>query len=144
MLAHGYLQYQRTQTHTADGGELILMLYQGAIKFLGRASSALEAGKHKDAHENLLRAQEILVELMCSLNTQSGDIAVNLFKLYEYMHYRLVQANIRKDRDSVEEVASFLRQLLAAWQTAVQQTRSNSKSEAPLPAVSLAYSGARG
>lgn len=119
-----YRQYEVTKTYTADGGELVVMLYQGAIKFLMRASAALQAGSLENAHNNILRSQDIVAELMGSLDMSTGDIASNLFRLYDYMHYRLVQANLHKDPQPLEEVTRLLRELLPAWQFAAREARS--------------------
>lgn len=125
-----YQQYQTLQTQTADQCELVLMLYQGAIKFLTRASVALERRNLEDAHSALIRSQDIIAELMGSLNMEAGEIAVNLFRIYEFMHYSLIQANLRKDPAPVQEVMRLMRELLPAWQEAVREVRA-ARSEAP-------------
>ncbi len=127
-----YQQYQEMDVQTADRGELVVMLYQGAIKFLGRAVLAIEEGRVEEAHGNIVRGQDIIAELMASLNLETGELAYNLFRIYEFMHYRLVQANIRKDPEPVEDVLGLLRDLLPAWQQAAREARRNS---AEVPAV---------
>src|SRR3990170_4423612 len=101
MTMQAYRQYEKTQTHTADAGELVVMLYQGAIRFLSRASMALESGNLQESHDSLIRSQEIIAELMGSLDMKVADVAYNLFRVYEYMHHRLVQANLDKDQAPV-------------------------------------------
>jgi len=118
-----YQQYRLTEAQTADRGDLVVMLYQGATKYLVLALSALKGGNVEEAHNNLLRGQDIIVELMASLNTEAGDISAKLFDIYEYMHHRLVQANLKKDAQPVEEVLELLRELLPAWQQAARQWR---------------------
>ncbi|MCL5957916.1 MAG: flagellar export chaperone FliS [Chloroflexi bacterium] len=130
--SQGYQQYKTMQVQTADRGELVVMLYQGAIRFLGRSAGALRMGNLEDGHFNLVRAQDIVAELMGSLDMGTGDLARNLFQIYEYMHYRLVQANIHKDPAPVEEVAGLLRELLPAWQQAARQARSNGADAQPV------------
>lgn len=120
---NGYEQYKTMQTQTADQGELVVMLYQGGIKFLSRASAALEAGNLEVAHVNLVRGQDVIAELMGSLNLESGEISQNLFRLYEYMHHQLVQANLRKNPEPVAEVTQLMRELLPAWQQAANAAR---------------------
>lgn len=127
MTMQAYRQYEKTQTHTADAGELVVMLYQGAIRFLSGASMALEAGNLQESHDNLIRGQEIIAELMGSLDMKVGDVAYNLFRVYEYMHHRLVQANLHKDPAPVEEVAKLLRELLPAWEQAAKEARVEGK-----------------
>ena len=118
-----YQQYSTMQAQTADRGELVVMLYQGAIKFLSRASAALQAGNLLDAHNGLVRGQDIIAELMGSLNPEVDEISNNLFRVYEYMHYRLVEANMHKDPQPIEEVTQLLRELLPAWQQAAVEAR---------------------
>ncbi len=113
-----YQAYKTTQTQTASRGELVVMLYNGAIKFLNLALEDMKARNTESAHQNLLRAQDIIAELMGSLNMDAGKLAKNLFSLYEYMLRRLVEANYRKAPDAVEEVLVLLRELLPMWQQA--------------------------
>src|SRR5687768_13752507 len=119
MMPQGYQQYQRTQTQTASPGELIVMMYGGAIKFLTVAQQKIESGDTESSHRSLLRAQEIILELMVSVDTAVGPVAKNLFDLYEFMHRHLVQANVKKDPAMVGEVVSLLRELLQAWEQAI-------------------------
>jgi flagellar protein FliS len=119
MMPQGYQQYQRTQTQTASPGELIVMMYGGAIKFLTVARQKIETGDTEGAHKSLVRAQEIILELMISVDTGVGPVARNLFDLYEFMHRHLVEANVKKNAAMVDEVVSLLRELLQAWEQAI-------------------------
>jgi flagellar protein FliS len=114
-------QYQRAQTETASPGQLLLLLYQGCLRFISRARLAREQDDHDAARANLLRAQEIVAELMGSLNLEVGEIATNLLSLYDYMYRRLVDANIRRDDAAAAEVETLLRSLLPAWEEAVRR-----------------------
>ena len=115
--------YQRTQTETASPGELVVMMYKGAIKFLGSARQNLELRDLEATNRHVLRAQEIILELMISVDVNVGPVARNLFDLYEFMHRHLVQANIRKDGQMIGEVEQLLRELTPAWEQAVQAGR---------------------
>ena len=119
MLNYGYRQYQQMQTHTASPGQLVIMLYQGAIKFLVKASSELEAGNTEGTHYNLVRAQDIVIELMTGLDLSAGPVAADLHALYGYIYRRLVEANVRKDAQAIHDVIAMLRDLLLAWEEAV-------------------------
>ncbi len=121
-----YARYQQIQTETADGLDLVIMLYRGAIRMLGQAEEAITAGVNADAHNWLLRVQEIIRELDLTLNLDAGEIAVNLQRLYAYMTERLIEANISKDREPVLEVRGLLNDLLDAW----LDTRDNVKPQA--------------
>jgi len=134
-----YKQYETSQAHTADGGELIVMLYQGALRFLARASTTLQAGNLQESHDNLIRCQDIIAELMGSLDLSAGDIAYNLYRIYEYMYHRLVQANLHKDAKPLDEVARLLRELLPAWQQAAKEARLQGRKVGELAGSRLSY-----
>lgn len=114
-----YTQYQRTQIETADQGKLLLMLYEGALRFLGRARKALQDEDPEASNNNLVRVQDIVAELMASLDLEAGEVAASLFRLYEYMHYLLVQANIQKDAGPLDQVENMLVELKEAWKEAL-------------------------
>jgi len=130
MLAQNpYARYRQIETETADGLDLVIMLYRGAIRMLGQADEALAGGSTADAHNWLLRVQDIINELSLTLNLDAGEIAANLRRLYEYMLERLVEANISKDREPVQEVKALLADLLEAW----LDTRDNAQPQAAQP-----------
>lgn len=116
-----YLQYRQTQVQTAPPEQLVLMLYDGAIRFLEQARTLMQAGR--EAGDQLGRAQDILIELMGALNLQAGPIAENLFRLYEYYLARLVKAYAARDASLVLEVIQHLRELREAWAAAAVQYR---------------------
>lgn len=118
-----YQQYQRTSVETADRGELLLMLYRGAIRFLQRAIVAMRAADVPTAHASLVRVQDVIEELRSSLNVEAGDIATHLDRIYEYLQWRLVRANCEKDVAQAEEVLGILQGLLSTWETAVKSVR---------------------
>lgn len=114
-----YSQYRQTQIQTAPPEQLVLMLYDGAIKF---ATQSIESIKNNDisaAHQTLVRVQDIVNELMLSLNSDAGEIADQLHMLYDYLYRRAVEANIKKDVEIVEEVVRFLRELRVTWAEAI-------------------------
>jgi flagellar secretion chaperone FliS len=116
--------YFETQTNTADPGELVVMLYKGATRFLVSAIAAVEAKDLQTANNKFLLAQAIITELIETLDMkQGGDLAVNLGRIYEYMNYRLIDANLRKDAEPAREVERLLRELLPAWEQAARQTK---------------------
>jgi flagellar protein FliS len=119
MMPQGYQQYQRTQTQTASPGQLIVMMYGGAIKFLTVARQKIESGDTEGAHRSLVRAQEIVLELMISVDVGVAPVARNLFDLYEFMHRHLVEANVKKDAQMVDDVVALLRELLGSWEQAI-------------------------
>jgi flagellar protein FliS len=141
---HAYRQYRSVQTQTASPGYLVVMLYQGAIAFASRAQAALDAGDCEAAHENLIRTQDIIAELLGSLDFGQGEVASNLARLYEYMHRRLVEANVCKSAEPVAEVLRHLRLLCDAWQQAVAQVAAcEQRKLAPATVRPLAVVGSR-
>lgn len=117
-------QYKQQQIQTASQEEILILLYEGAIRFLIIAQKAHGEKNIEKFHNNLLRAQRILTEFMSSLDMDAGgDMAENLFNLYEYMHYRLVQANIKKDVTMIDEVLNHLRLLKNTWEEAIRMAK---------------------
>ncbi len=113
--------YREVGLQTASPPRLLLALYDGAVRFLGRAQTALERRDREAAHENLIRTQAILIELMATLDLEYGEIPQQLMDLYIYMHRTLVEANIHKDTARVREVDGLVRKLRDAWRGAVAE-----------------------
>ena len=119
---NAYQAYRQTQAETAAPGELVVMLYLGAARFVGSAVEAMDAQNVPAAHNSLIRAQAVISELLETLNLErGGDLARNLMQIYEYMNYRLVEANLRKDATPAREVERLLRELLPAWEQAARE-----------------------
>ncbi len=121
-MAPGYARaYQAQAVLTASPGQLVLMLYDGALRFLGHARDALESpeGAPKRieiVNTNLIKAQNILAELQASLNHEAGgEHSANLDRLYEYYLRRLLEANMKKSVEPVVEVETLVRQLRDGW-----------------------------
>jgi flagellar protein FliS len=110
------LQYQRAQVETASPTRLIIMLYEGAIRFCQLALDAMVKQDLPVQHENLLKAQRIVAELLSSLNREKGgEVAENLARLYTHMLEQLVVANLHDEPEAVKTVQSMLRDLRASW-----------------------------
>ena len=109
--------YQKAAVNTVDQRKLILMLYDGAIKFLSHAVEKMEKGEAYEAHSHLIKGKSIIAELLASLNLDNGgDIARNLQRLYAYMFNELIDANLNKEADRVQRVVHLLKELRMAWQ----------------------------
>ena len=126
----GLGEYKKVQVGTSEGGKLILMLYEGAISRLEQAKEALRAGDMLGKGEHILRAQDILMELLMGLDPQAGEIAVNLQSLYLFMYRHLNDANLLKSQRHIDEVLQILRSLRDAWVEAVQKVSREGKQEA--------------
>jgi flagellar protein FliS len=114
-----YQQYQQNTINTSTPQELTLMLYNGLVRFLKLAYQGIEENDIQKANNNLLRAQDIIVEFMCTLDMQY-EISHGLMALYEYMNGRLIEANIKKDKSIVEEVLGFAEELRDTWAQAMK------------------------
>jgi flagellar protein FliS len=119
-----YQQYRATKVETAGSVDLVVMLYQGAVKFIRLGIDAIERNDPKTTHTNLVRAQDIIVELLSSLNhEEGGQIASQLSGVYDYCFRRLVTANVKQDPIPAREVVGILRDLGTAWQEIAAQQR---------------------
>jgi len=98
------------------------MLYEGLIVFIKRGKQEIESGNPAQAHISIVKAQDILTELMSNLNMEY-PISHNLFQLYDYMKQRLVAANIKKDTDILDEVLTFAEELRDTWAQAAKIAR---------------------
>jgi flagellar secretion chaperone FliS len=110
--------YKQTTVKTANQGQIIVMLYDEAIKQLDFARRRLEEGtKELDkVNDAIGKAQDILTELTVSLDfDQGGEMAQNLFSLYMFFNNQLTQANIEKDTERLGQVRTFLGDLREAW-----------------------------
>lgn len=111
----GYQAYATNAVSTQSQGQLIIMLYDGAIKFIDKAQEGISNYQIQEAHTNIIKTQKIINELMVTLKTDTGEIAQQLLTLYQYMYQQLVQANIKKDTDILEEVKELLVGLRDTW-----------------------------
>lgn len=128
-MAEIYERYRQTSIQTAPPEQLVVMLYDGALRFLDQARVAMLAGA--DASIPIGRTQDILVELSSILNRDAGDVADNLARLYDFWIHRLFQAQIEADPARVDEVCTMLRELRDAWATVAAQ-RKMAVSQAPV------------
>ena len=112
--AEGYNAYLRSKVMTATPSELTLMLYEGAIKFVNKAIMSIEKDDVMGAHNNLMKTQRIIEELRASLD-HKYPVAKEFDTVYEYILRRLVEANIKKDKDILEEVLEHLRTMRDTW-----------------------------
>ena len=112
--------YRKIAAQTASPGQLVLMLYDGAIGFLERALAGFDltdpAASIETVNNNIIRAQAIINEMNGNLDMASGgEPAANFRRLYSYFHRRLREANLRKERQPVEETLQRFRVLRDSW-----------------------------
>lgn len=114
--------YKNQQIMTASPEELTLMLYNGAIRFVAESIKAIDNNDMQKAHDANLRAQAIIREFMNTLDMQY-ELSKGLDQLYDYLEYRLVQANLKKDKAQLEEAKSLLTELRDTWYQAMKLAR---------------------
>ena len=133
---NGHERYLETAVETASPARLIVMLYDGAIRFINEAVEAMRRRDYETQNARLQRAQKILAELISSLDfDKGGEIAENLFRLYTYMYNQLVEANIQDSIERLEHVIDLLTDLREAWDTIA--TESEAQVRLPTAKVSL-------
>jgi flagellar secretion chaperone FliS len=115
-LARGAQAYYQTQIQSRSPLELVVMLYDGALRFLQQTVEAMERGDLVAKRDSLSRAMAILTELHGMLDTeQGGEVAASLDSLYTYMMERLTTANQQRDTAPVVEVMRLMTGLRDAW-----------------------------
>lgn len=125
MSAAYFNQYLTTQVNSASPEELLLMLYNGAIRFLKEAEEAMREGRVAQQGMCISRTIAILNELSATLDHRiGGEISENLERLYTYMCNELLQANIHDDSQRLAGVITMLSGLRDTWVKAVEQVRS--------------------
>ncbi|MBO8164304.1 MAG: flagellar export chaperone FliS [Brevibacillus sp.] len=118
MLHSAAQAYQNNQVTTATPAELTLMLYNGALRFIKQAKAAMDGRQVEQAHQYCIRVQEILYELMSTLN-RDYPIADDFLKMYEYMLRRTIEANVKKDASILAEVEDLFVQFRDTWKEAM-------------------------
>lgn len=127
--AQAYDYYKKASIETVSSEKLLIMLYDGAIRFLGNAQKAIDDKNIEHAHNQIVKTEDIIIELMSTLDMQY-EISTSLYSLYEYMYRRLVDANITKDKQLIEEVKSFLSQLRDTWVEAIDIVKGENRGAA--------------
>lgn len=126
-----YQKYKETSVQSASREKILLMLYEGAIRFTKKAIEACETKNIAERGLNIGRAYDIIMELNNTLNHDAGgDIAKNLEQLYMFMTEQLTQANISGDRRHLDQVLKLLETLYSGWVEAVEKLK---KSESAKP-----------
>lgn len=133
MVASGYARtYRANAILTASPGQLVLMLYDGALKAMAIARDAFEAPETESKrietiNSQLLKAQAILTELQNGLNLEAGgEFAKTMHRLYDYHNRRLLEANVRKQVEPLIEVERLVRELRDAWAQMLSQQDNSS------------------
>lgn len=119
-------QYQRNAIMTASPAELTLMLYDGAIKFCNIALMALEKQEYENVNVNLKKAQAIITEFRITLD-HKYPVWEDFDRVYSYIYSTLVQANIRKDAELIEEALKHIREMRETWKEVMKLNKQGNK-----------------
>lgn len=114
MVNNPYESYANTKAYTATPGQLTLMLYDGAIKFCNLAIAAVEKKRIEAANTNIKKVEAIISEFRATLDFKY-PVAKDFDNVYEYLSQRLVEANLHKDKEILEEVLRHLRAMRDTW-----------------------------
>ncbi|MCU6708436.1 flagellar export chaperone FliS [Paenibacillus sp. J5C_2022] len=114
-------KYLETTVQTASPAQLLIMLYDGAIRFCRQGIEAIEQQRPSDANTYLLKTQDIISEFIITLD-RSNPMSEQLLSLYEYFNQRLVEANTKKSAEPAREVLQHLIELKETWMQAAKQT----------------------
>lgn len=109
-----YDKYRQSSVQTSTPAQLVLMLYDGAIRFIRAGLDGLKRDDLEKTNINLGKAQTIVSELMSTLDN-NYEVSKNLYSLYEYTNFLLVDTNIRKDTTKAEEAVGYLIELRETW-----------------------------
>lgn len=110
----GYAAYANNKIMTATPGELTLMLYEGAIKFCNLAIEAMKKNELEKTHTNIVKVENIIMEFQATLKHEY-PVSKDFDQVYSYLMQRLVDANIKKDPEILEEVLGHLRTMRDTW-----------------------------
>lgn len=130
-MSYGYGAYKKTSVNTASKEQVLLMLYQAAIKNCKKAIEAIEQKKIAAKGEYIGKLQDIVIELNNSLDFEvGGDIAKELSSLYDFILFSSTQANIKIDKEPLEGCLNVLNTLYAGWSEAIKSLRPSANATA--------------
>ncbi len=121
-LPNAYAQYNNSKVLTASPAELTLMLYEGAIKFCNIAEEAVEQKDIEKAHNNIKKVQNIIDYLRKTLDMKYA-VAQDFERIYVYLEQRLLQANLKKDKEILAEVNLHLHSVRDTWKEVMKANK---------------------
>jgi flagellar secretion chaperone FliS len=118
-VAYSARAYQDTTADTADQNQTLVLLFEGAVRFLARALQAMRRKDYEGQCEGIVRAQRIFSTLMCSLDRAAApELAAGLWSTYEWIHASLTEASLHDDEELLEQVLEVVSDLCEAWRQA--------------------------
>lgn len=121
-LPNAYAQYQNNKVMTASPAELTLMLYDGAIKFCNLAITAVEQRDIEKAHVNIIKVEKIIDYLRQTLDMKY-PVAQDFENIYTYLSQRLIEANMKKDAEILNEISGHLHAVRDNWKEVMRINR---------------------
>ncbi len=119
--------YKNNSIQTASPAELTLMLYDGAVKFCNIALAAIEKQDVQKANTNIIKAEKIIVEFRATLDFKY-PVAKDFDLVYDYIYRRLVEANIKKDADILNDALKYIREMRDTWKEVMRLNRTSTGS----------------
>lgn len=114
MINSPYEKYRQSSVKTSTPSQLLIMLFDGAIRFVRAGMEGIDSVDYQKTNINLGKAQTIVSELMSTLDP-TYDISKSLYDLYEYINHLLIQANVKKDKVPAEEALQYLTEFRLTW-----------------------------
>ncbi|WP_315168010.1 flagellar export chaperone FliS [Metaclostridioides mangenotii] len=110
-----YNTYKQNEVNTATQNKLLLMLLDGAVKYTKIARLAILDKNINKAHSELVRVQNIFIELMSTLDTSVGGWTTDIYDVYDFIRQELMKANIKKDAEILDKILPLIEQIRDLW-----------------------------
>lgn len=123
MYSNGYNVYKNNTVNYASKEQLLLMLTEGAVKFCKIGRQAIADKDIKKAHDSFIRTQDIFSELMISLDKTQGEWAVQLFNVYAFIKEKLIEANMKKSLEIIDEILPLVEDINETWKEAYKRAK---------------------
>ena len=123
MNSNGYNVYKNNSVNYASKEQLLLMLVEGAVKFCKIGRQAILDKDIKKSPDALIRTQDIFSELMVSLDTKQGEWAVQLFRVYDFIKEKLIEANMTKNLEIIDEILPLVEDINETWKEAYKRSK---------------------
>ena len=131
-------EYSEATVAGAGQLKLIIMLYEGAERFLNQARGHIERNEVEEAHNNLTKAKRIVAHFLSTNNPESGELGMNLHRLYLFLYEKVATANLQKSVEEIDAAMHILNKLLEGWKD-LQQQEMPTPVTAPLHQTSQAF-----
>lgn len=122
MITSPYDKYRQSSVQTSTPAQLLLMLFDGAIRFINAGLDGVHQQDIQKSNLNFGKAQSIMSELMSTLDP-SYEVSKSLFALYEYINHLLIEANIKKETEPAEEALGYITELRDTWAQAAKSVQ---------------------